>query len=281
MGKIDYNTKIITVASQHNFENDRRELIPFIQGSLIGFINKDREIIIPAKFEIVLDDFEGSNPLIRVGRYASITKESSSGNVSTYKHRYYGLMNKKGELVLPMDYEGIAKPDFTGEYVYTVRSLQKGYAVFNNGEFIVPFKKYDYIDGYQSGFARIKIGSSGGLNHKNDKWGIIDEFGNIILTPEYSNIDKFYLKGCEYSIVEKDGIKQEFHLPDGVLKYDGFYDDEMMRLQKEMDNYDSLQEYRASQDYFDDTYMKDSWDAMTDGMYGDMPDGFDGDFDFR
>ena len=30
----------------------------------------------------------------------------------------------------------------------------------------------------------------------------------------------------------------------------------------------------------DHDYMKDSWDAMTDGMYGDMPDGFDGDFDF-
>lgn len=35
-------------------------------------------------------------------------------------------------------------------------------------------------------------------------------------------------------------------------------------------------------DYSDDNrdYMRDSWDAMTDGMYGDMPDGFDGDFDF-
>ena len=27
-------------------------------------------------------------------------------------------------------------------------------------------------------------------------------------------------------------------------------------------------------------YMSDTWDAMTDGMYGDMPEGFDGDFDF-
>ena len=27
-------------------------------------------------------------------------------------------------------------------------------------------------------------------------------------------------------------------------------------------------------------YMRDSWDAMTDGMYGDMPDGFDGDYSF-
>lgn len=25
---------------------------------------------------------------------------------------------------------------------------------------------------------------------------------------------------------------------------------------------------------------RDVWDAMTDGMYGDMPDGFDGDYSF-
>jgi len=35
----------------------------------------------------------------------------------------------------------------------------------------------------------------------------------------------------------------------------------------------------GSKDY-DNDYMQDSWDAMTDGMYGDMPDGFDGDYSF-
>lgn len=34
-------------------------------------------------------------------------------------------------------------------------------------------------------------------------------------------------------------------------------------------------------DYYDEPdYARDSWDAMTDGMYGDMPDDFDGDYDF-
>ena len=32
--------------------------------------------------------------------------------------------------------------------------------------------------------------------------------------------------------------------------------------------------------YDDYDYMADTWDTMTDGMYGDMPEGFDGDFDF-
>ena len=33
-------------------------------------------------------------------------------------------------------------------------------------------------------------------------------------------------------------------------------------------------------DYDDHDYARDTWDAMTDGMYGDMPDGFDGDYAF-
>lgn len=49
------------------------------------------------------------------------------------------------------------------------------------------------------------------------------------------------------------------------------------------------EDYRLDNDYgcsydsgnYDDyDYMRDSWDAMTDGMYGDMPDGFDGDYSF-
>ena len=51
---------------------------------------------------------------------------------------------------------------------------------------------------------------------------------------------------------------------------------EDFRLSKLNNQYDdNYQDYRDTPDY-----MRDTWDAMTDGMYGDMPDGFDGDFDF-
>lgn len=49
------------------------------------------------------------------------------------------------------------------------------------------------------------------------------------------------------------------------------------------DDYRMEKHIHSSQyDNYDDDhdYMRDTWDAMTDGMYGDMPDGFDGDFDF-
>ncbi len=54
------------------------------------------------------------------------------------------------------------------------------------------------------------------------------------------------------------------------------------------DRYYFGSDYRLEEEVYHDSgydndshdYMRDSWDAMTDGMYGDMPDGFDGDFDF-
>lgn len=39
-------------------------------------------------------------------------------------------------------------------------------------------------------------------------------------------------------------------------------------------------DYSYEIDNDDIDYERDTWDAMTDGMYGDMPDGFDGDYSF-
>ena len=47
----------------------------------------------------------------------------------------------------------------------------------------------------------------------------------------------------------------------------------------------SFRSYRTKYDnddnYYDSSdWEEDNWYAMTDGMYGDMPDGFDGDYSF-
>lgn len=50
-------------------------------------------------------------------------------------------------------------------------------------------------------------------------------------------------------------------------------------LMDDDDTMNCIEESRASREEQLD-YLSDTWDAMTDGMYGDMPDGFDGDYDF-
>lgn len=44
---------------------------------------------------------------------------------------------------------------------------------------------------------------------------------------------------------------------------------------------DFCSSYNSNEDYNDYEYtLEDTWDAMTDGMYGDMPEGWDGDLEF-
>ena len=44
---------------------------------------------------------------------------------------------------------------------------------------------------------------------------------------------------------------------------------------------DDYEEDDSKYDFDDDRdYKRDTWDALTDGQYGDMPDDFDGDYSF-
>ena len=52
-------------------------------------------------------------------------------------------------------------------------------------------------------------------------------------------------------------------------------------LEEEIKQINRDYSYDQDYDYYEEPdYAQDTWDAMTDGMYGDMPDGFDGDYDF-
>ena len=69
-----------------------------------------------------------------------------------------------------------------------------------------------------------------------------------------------------------------------AFKGDREYKFSFEQLNPELE-FDSDDEVDFYEDRFDDRpsyreLMEDTWDAMTDGQYGDMPEGFDGDFDF-
>lgn len=47
-----------------------------------------------------------------------------------------------------------------------------------DGSFVVPFGKYNWIDGFDNGLARVKIeGVINGINES--KWGLVDEEGEV------------------------------------------------------------------------------------------------------
>lgn len=183
------------------------------------------------------------------------------------------MLKTNGELLLPMEYEGIAMPLFSNRIV--LRSYEKGYAVIDfNGNIIVPYGKYNYIDGFDTGVARVKLGkTTNGLQDSDTKWGIIDENGNEILQPIYKNIWSFYNKALQYTRVESDKKIFEFHFSTRKLMPSGYQREKDAEIQMEMDNYRALQEYRES------TYEEYNGSYAQDVMgYSDqnIDDAFDG-----
>ena len=105
----------------------------------------------------------------------------------------------------------------------------------------------------------------------------------IIHTDTDSESIQYYVKDIElfdstfvecfpYKIQQAD---KSFYF-DNMYWYSDIYELKYTRYEKERRR---IEESRASREEQLD-YLSDTWDAMTDGMYGDMPDGFDGDYDF-
>lgn len=122
--------------------------------------------------------------------------------------------------------------------------------VMKLGDFVVPFGKYGWIDGFEKGYARVRTaGKTTNTKHivgivdletgtciegqenidnavKRDfiehpesyeKWGIIDENGKEVLPVEYDSVWKFLGKGRNSTKIIKNGIEQEFYFDSGKI----------------------------------------------------------------
>lgn len=150
-------------------------------------------------------------------------------------------------------YVDLEKMTCVKEYdkVSVVRNQEYQWGVVKvNGEVVVPFGKYGWIDGFEYGFARVRTqGHSGRVGNtiaiidiedqtptpiiegkeniqnyynedklihpeKYSKWGIINEEGEEVLPVVYDNVWNFLDKNLDYTTVERDGKKQKVYFHD-------------------------------------------------------------------
>lgn len=196
----------------------------------------------------------------------------SNNQVRCYTSPLYGLMNYKGEIVLDTMYRRLELA-IGCENLATVQNKELKYGVIDlNGNIIVPFGKYDYIDGFDKGFARVIVRKqTNGQIGPNGKWGVIDEQGKEVLPAEYDNIWNFYGKDYDTIIVEKD--KTSSHISFDTLnriskpntipikEEPGFCD-------RWIDDYDESQTYGE----YEGSYVQDVL-GWSDQMIGDALDG--------
>ena len=201
-------TKVLVPANQYDFNNDKRLLIPFTSGEKIGFVNREGEIVVKSQFSIYYGDCYSENDYIKVGVPYNYGFSRANSNVSAYSKPLYGLINHKGELVVEPENCGLLVSKNSDNILLTVQNKDREYGVINiYGEEIVPFGKYNWIDGYDKGIARVKIGNASScLKDNGNKWGLIDEAGNEVLPVEYDEIWNFYGKNRKTTKIVKDGL---------------------------------------------------------------------------
>lgn len=149
-----------------------------------------------------------------------------------------------------------------------------------DGEEVVPFGKYDWIDGFDSGLARVKIGKApSNIANNGNKWGIINEKGEEVLPVEYDSIWKFLDKNRFSTRVEKDGDSHDVYLHDlnPALPVRGkakpIVEDEDHDSADDYDN--DIYDYGTHYGDFAGTYAQEYGGLSDDAIY----DAFDGDPD--
>ncbi|MCR4774032.1 MAG: WG repeat-containing protein [Prevotella sp.] len=194
--------------------------------------------------------------------------------------------------------------------IIVAQTDRKKWIVLNNK--VINDKKYDYISGFDQGYAivykraRQFIHIDWNLDKttriKKGGWGIIDTNGNEVLPLDdgIKRIWNFYGRGLTGTTVE---IDNEVYADEEPILWFDFktckllpvsqvvpaekYISNVRRNELIKDWNEKLEDYRIESER-EDAYLKDelaearrdSWWAMTDGQYGDEPEGFDGDYSF-
>ena len=130
------------------------------------------------------------------------------------------------------------------------------------GNVIVPFGKYDWIDGFDHGLARVNK-----LCPDGKKWGIINMSGEEVLPLEYDSVWNFYGKNRYSTTIEKDGNQTTAYFSD--LNPD-LYDEDAA-----FDCDDDDLHYGEHYGDFAGTYAQDEMGLSDDVIY----DAFEGDPD--
>lgn len=260
------HTKILIPVDMHDIVSDLRLLIPFTNGDKIGFMNNQGMIIVKPQYTMYYGECYSENDLIRVSIIDTYGFPKSGGNVSTYQRPLYGLINYKGEVLLePVFYTMISA--IGNKRLFTVQNKRYEYGVITaDGEEIVPFGKYQWIDGFDKGLARVKLGKvTNGIKDSGNKWGLIDVDGNEVLPVEYDDIWNFYARNRITTKIIKDKKSIDFKL--SAFKIDNEFEHCIY----------NKDDYRPHYGEFEGSYAQDvmgySDDVINDAFEGD-PDNY-------
>lgn len=128
--------------------------------------------------------------------------------------------------------------------------------VDDEGEFIVPFGVYSWIDGFENGLARVKKGIG-----DNARWGIINDDGEVVLPVKYDKVWNFFRMERTDTTVELNGVRQRVDLDAlGPRWVDDFPED--MDSSDSSDKDDDNDDYSYADPYDNYFSVNDCYDSQ-------------------
>ena len=276
--KLDH-ANVLKEYSSYDFQSDERLLIPFMLFNKIGFFNRQGECIVEPKYDTYIGNIYSETDLIRVGIRHSYAYERKNDHPSIYTRYKYGIMNAKGECVIEPIYGGI----IIGENTIRVRRAY-GYdydgalgLLDMDGNVIIPFGKYSFIDEFEKGLARVRVSSKYDCDpNRAGKWGIINEKGKEVLPAEFDDIWKFHGKNRDYTKIIKDGVESSVYF-NALNPSLSIGDQHTLSQIQETDRDFSNDDYGTHYGEFAGSYAQDvmgySDDVINDAFDGD-PDAY-------
>lgn len=207
--------------------------------------------------------------------YLSFLLTSDSDYVVIRKNGKYGVIDNNNKCVIECKYD-------------SVRPFKEGRAAVLIGfdwSFINEYGEtiangFEEVEDFSEGFAAVK---------KNGKWGYINTYGKTIIPYRFSKADSFSDGLAAVAFKTKYGYIDKHNKTIIPFKYEEALSfEEGVAEVRNQDGSGTISKdgiiidwkYKEKPYYDNTDYARDTWDAMTDGQYGDMPEGFDGDYDW-
>lgn len=260
------NISIVIPVDNHNFQSDNRVLIPFIEYQKYGFMNKRGEVVVKPAYDFVVDTFHHERSLVRVCVMSSKTYVGNGGKIMSHPCKLSGLLDATGKLIVDCEYAGIQVSD-DSEYI-TLHHPVLGYSLVDRqGNTIIPYGVYSYMDGSDHGLARVYVVDK---DTKEKRWGLVDTTGRVALPLEYTHIWNFHERNRTSTTVEKGKIMTRVFFADLMVK-------EPNEPSHEFDGGQYQDDYGTHYGEFAGSYAQDvmgySDDVINDAFEGD-PDAY-------
>ncbi len=225
----DKGNTIIPFKYKYISEFDNGKSIAFIDNEKTGMglmdlkenvlLNPEYEFVFAPKGEMVylkkggkkgLSDASGK--LLLSTEYEEDYQTFNEGLMVIEKDKKFGFANTKGEIVIPIIYDGA---NWFSEGLAPVLKDGKWGFINTKGETVIDFKFTGVMMPFEDGYAAYGKRNSSSLGHyTSDLWGLIDKKGNVVIQNKYSSAGTGYNSNF---VVEKDGKKMLINKNEEVL----------------------------------------------------------------